>query len=238
MKPLVIAHRGSSGDAPENTMQAFELALRQKADGLELDVFLTRDKKIVVTHDDHCRRLAGCDRWVRQSTLTELRELDYGQGEKIPTLEDVFDLCEKHMQIINVEIKSTGTFTDGIEAALIDLVKRRGIADKVIVSSFNFLHLLRLKKIAPEIKRGYLVWQESWINKRALPIRLTSPQSMNLDQSWATPERLAHYGRFAPEIWLWTVNELDDMKRWIRQAPVKAIITNYPARLKALLEGT
>lgn len=236
MKPLVIAHRGASGDAPENTLKAFELSLRHGADGVEFDVFLTRDKQVVVTHDENAERLTGTNQWVRKSSLKELLLLNYGQNERIPTLEQVFELGAKTWGVINIEIKTTGTFTDGIEAELVKLIRKWDLIERVYVSSFNPFHLLRLRAIEPKIKRGYLVWQEHWLNRQTLPIRICDPASINLDHTWCTDERLRKYGSIGPKIWLWTVNELDDMKRWISKGGIGAIITNYPARLKALLE--
>ena len=88
-KPAIFAHRGASGSAPENTMAAFQLALQQHADGIELDVHLTADGQVVVIHDQDLSRTTNGQGMVDQLTLEELKHLDAGNGEQIPTLEEV-----------------------------------------------------------------------------------------------------------------------------------------------------
>ena len=90
-KPLVIAHRGASSAEPENTLRAFKAAYKADADGIELDVVHSKDKKVVVTHDANVKRLTGTDQDVDKLTYAELSQLDFGKGERIPLLEDVFD---------------------------------------------------------------------------------------------------------------------------------------------------
>src|SRR5690349_4626569 len=117
-KPLIIAHRGASGQAPENTMKASELAYKQGADGLELDVHLTSDRRIVVTHDPETSRMAHKKYVVGDSTLRQLRGLDFGGGERIPTLDDVLSNYADKFKIINIEIKAESHVDLGLEAEL------------------------------------------------------------------------------------------------------------------------
>ncbi len=234
--PLVIAHRGASGEAPENTMKAFELAFLQEADGLKMDIYLTTDKKVVVTHDEHTQRMTGVKRIVRQSSSTQLKELDFGEGEKIPLLDEVLGTYKDKFKVFNIEIKSTGPFTDGIEDALIHLIERHQIWDKIYVSSFNPLHLFRLERKAPRLKTGYLISPVHFWNKRSFLIRLSHATSINLDHAWCNEKRLEKYRNFGKDIWLWTVNRERAMVEWINK-DVAAIITNYPARLKALRDN-
>lgn len=231
-QPLIIAHRGSSGEAPENTMKAFELALEQGADGIELDVFMTADGKVVVTHDENLKRLSGHDVWTRRLTLAALKKLDMGEGERIPTLDEVLDRFGRYFKIINIEIKSTGVKTDGIERAVIGRVMDHGVMDNAFVSSFNFFHLLRLRLLNRGLKRGYLIAPGNWISKGVM--RRCEPASINLDHSWLSEKRFNAYQRLKIPIWVWTVNARDDMERWADK-DVQAIITNYPARLHYLL---
>lgn len=234
MKPLIIAHRGASGEAPENTMKAFQKALEQGADGIELDIFLTRDKKMVVTHDENLKGLTGHNIETRTSTLAELRELDFGEGEKIPTLDEVLETFGKCFTIFNIEIKSTGYLTDGVETKLLEHLQRHSVEEKTIVSSFNPFNLIRMRRIAPHIRRGYLIWPEHWTARRKIFIRMAGVESVNLDYRWATDHRLDRYQKMGKKIWVWTVNDVADMQKWIEYG-VEAIITNYPARLTEVL---
>lgn len=236
MKPLVIAHRGASGEAPENTLKAFQLALDQGADGIELDIFLTRDREVVVIHDETIRTNENKLIYVRKATLEELEKINLAEGEKIPTLKEVFERFGKKFSLINVEIKSTGYFTDGIENELLALIKKYNLEEKVIVSSFNPLHLYRLKRKNLCVKRGYLVHPTHWLNKRKIFIHLTKATTVNLDHSWCTPQRIEMYRKMGKQIWVWTVNKEQAMERWIKQG-VEAIITNYPGQLKERLKN-
>lgn len=232
-KPLIIGHRGASGSAPENTLKAFQLANEQGADGIELDIFLTKDKNLVVTHDENLERLTGTPVLTRQLTLKALRTLDFGEGEKIPTLAEVFDAFKNKFRVINVEIKSTGWFSDGIEGHLVRLVEKFGIAEQILVSSFNPLHIYRMKNLAPAIKRGYLLAPENRLAHFNSFIKACNVTSINCDQKWLTTKQLHKFKEQGKDIWLWTVNEEKDMEKWQTQ-PIAAVITNYPAKLKQL----
>ncbi len=235
MKPLVIAHRGASGDAPENTLKAFRLAAEQKADGIELDILLSRDGIVVVTHDENLMRLTGEPILTRQAPLGVLKQLDFGEGEKIPTLDEVFEECGQKFSIINVEIKSTGYLTDGIEKKLVEVIDKHKLRNKILVSSFNPLHLLRMKRLAPDIKRGYLIYEKPWIAQLTFWLHVTQAVSVNLSAEWCENiQRFEKYKKLTSQSWVWTVNSEAEMKKWIDRG-VDAIITNYPERLKNLL---
>lgn len=235
MTPLVIAHRGASGEAPENTLKAFRLAKDQGADGIELDVFLSKDGEMVVTHDENLKKLTGKNVWTRNLTLAELKQLDFGEGEKIPTLEEVLEQFGSAFKIINIEIKTTGFFTDGIEKAVIPLIQKFNLTEKIVLSSFNPLHLLRCKKLAPEIKRATLMFHRHWPAQRPFWTRWVEASQMNLEARWyKTPSVAKRYNKLQKPIWVWTVNEEEEMKYWIQKG-VAGIITNYPGRLRSLL---
>lgn len=235
MKPLVIAHRGASGDAPENTLKAFRLAAEQKADGIELDILLSHDGTVVVTHDENLMRLTGEPILTRQAPLSVLKQLDFGEGEKIPTLDELFEECDQKFSIINVEIKSTGTFTDGIEKALVKVIDNHQLRNKILVSSFNPLHLLRIKRLAPDIQRGYLIFEKPWIAQLTFWVYVTQAISVNLSAEWCEDiQRFEKYKKLTSQSWVWTVNDEVEMKKWIGRG-VDAIITNYPERLRKIL---
>lgn len=231
---LVIGHRGASGDAPENTMKAFALAKTQGADGIELDVYRTSDGHIVVTHDETTKRFTGVDLKVRKSTLARLKELNFGEGERIPTLKEVLDAFGREFAMINIEIKSTGFLSDGVEEGVIECLRATNTQSKVLVSSFNPMHLVRMKARAPGIARGFLMADDNWYVPPQVFAPLVGASFLNCDFRLLTPELRAWASSKGVKICLWTVNREEDMSHCLKQ-PVEAVITNYPARLRQLI---
>ena len=128
-KTRIWAHRGASGYAPENTLEAFKLAIDEKADGIELDVQLTKDKELVVIHDEKIDRTSNGKGYVKDYTLDELKKFNFNYGNekyeevKIPTLKEVYELLKPTNLIINVEIKTGIIFYEGIEEKVLKLAK-------------------------------------------------------------------------------------------------------------------
>lgn len=162
-KPIIIAHRGASAYAPENTMAAFKMAIEMKAKGIEIDVHLTKDGHPVVIHDNKLDRTSNGKGLIRDKTLKELKELDFGswfsadfKDQSIPTLEEALDFTTSNNVMLNIELKSGIILYQGIERTVADIIRQYKAEDKVIVSSFNHYSLLELKKMAPRIKIGLL----------------------------------------------------------------------------------
>ncbi len=235
-KPLVIGHRGASAYEPENTLRSFALAKKMGADGVELDIFLSHDGQVVVTHDENTWRLTGKKKLVRQSTLAELRRLDFGKGEKIPTLDEVFDNFGKRFSVINVEIKSTGIRTDGIEAALASVIRRHNMEKRVLISSFNPFNLRRFHKVMPKVRVGYLMCRETLkIARTWTVVKALAPDTLNLDQNlWPLKTYQSFFSY--PKVWVWTVNTPEAMQHFLK-AGVAAMITNYPDKLRAMVQS-
>ena len=160
---LIIAHRGYRAKYPENTLVAFEEAIEAGADMIELDVLLTKDRKMVVIHDESLDRTTNAQGPVRDYTLSELKTLDAGswfdarfKGERLPTLEEVLELVDKRIPV-NIEIKRSAYEphhpADAIEKQIVELVTRKNAVENVLVSSFEWqvLEPLRAMKEAPAI---------------------------------------------------------------------------------------
>lgn len=161
-RTLVFGHRGARAYAPMNTIPAFELALKQGADGIELDTHLSKDGHLIVLHDFSVDATTDGKGLAKDMTLAELKALDAGSsfsvdyaGTRIPTLDEVFEAVGKKL-FINVEIKSETQETDGVEQAVVDCISRHNLAKTVIVSSFNPLALKRFRAIMPQVPIGYL----------------------------------------------------------------------------------
>ena len=176
--PLIIAHRGNVARAPENTLAAFSSALRAGADGVELDVRLTRDSQLVVYHDRSLGRLAPGRGLVSNATLDEMRAMDVGgwfspefAGEHTPTLDEVFELLPSDF-LINVEMKAVIHNMRLIAHRVADVIRRHKRWDSTLVASFNPISLWELRRIEPRIMRGYI-----WSRRHPPPIssRVFSP---------------------------------------------------------------
>jgi glycerophosphoryl diester phosphodiesterase len=230
---LNIAHRGASGQAPENTLAAFRLGKKMGAGMIEFDVWETKDHRLVVLHDASLRRTTGLRRRVDELTLAEVRELDAGawfhpsfKGEGIPTLAEV--LTGLDGVDFNIEIKKADP-----KRVLAEIV-RLGVRRKVIFSSFDPALLHRLREIDPTVRIGFLIDKESWRQVWQETDRL-SPFSINLPlrRAAAAVVRKAHEKGL--KVLVYTVNREADMRRLIRLG-VDGLFTNYPDRLKTQLQ--
>ena len=164
---LVFGHRGARAYAPMNTLPSFELALKQGAQGIELDVHRSKDGYPVICHDFTVDSTTNGTGRVTDMTLAQLKALDAGvrfdpklAGTPIPTLDEVFEDVGKRL-FVNVEIKSESAETDGVEQETADCIKRHKMEERVIVSSFNPLALKRFRAILPDVPIGFLYERNS-----------------------------------------------------------------------------
>ena len=161
-KTKVWAHRGASGYAPENTLDAFQKAVEMGADGIELDVQMTKDSELVVIHDETIDRVSNGKGWVKDYTYEELKKINFNKThleytkEEIPTLEQVYRLIKPTNLTINVEIKTGIVFYPGIEERVLELTERLGMKERVIYSSFNHYTIRKIKELDPQAKTGML----------------------------------------------------------------------------------
>jgi len=243
-RTLNIAHQGACGLAPSNTLAAFRLAAELGADGVELDVHLSADGVVVVIHDFTVDRTTDGAGWVANLPLEALKELDAGSwfdpsfaGERIPTLEEVFEEVG-HRLLINVELKVPPREDRGLEAAVVGLVERQGLADRVLISSFNPYALRRVRRLAPHIPLGFLYGSAPLsrvARVAAWLMRDLRPEAIH--PHWTTISgagvRRAH--RRGRRVVVWTVDEPAAMRR-LAGWGVDGIITNWPDRLREVLQ--
>ena len=238
---IILAHRGASGHAPENTLEAFRLGMEMGADGFELDVHMSKDGHLVVIHDETVDRTTDGIGYVRELTLAQLKELDASngmadyKGARIPTLGEVFDLIAGTGQIVNVEIKTDECFYPGIEEACHALAAEKGVEDQVIYSSFNHHTLIRMRELCPDAKLGMLfgdIMVRPWEYAKSLPVDYLHPLKMNIYvPGFAEETRKAGYG-----INMWTINDEETMRECMKHDA--GIITNYPDVAVALRQKT
>lgn len=230
--PKIIAHRGASAHAPENTMAAFQLALDHGADGIELDVMLSKDHQLVVIHDDTVDRTTDGFGPVKEMTLQELQSLDAGEGQKIPSLEEVFESFGGRF-LINVELKNYASIFDALPIEVAKLVKRYQIEDSILISSFNPFNLPRFHAQLPDVSLGLLTQAnqaKKWI-WRLFHFDALHPYFSDVDQVLVAS--LHDRNR---QVNVWTVDDDEEIRR-LAALNVDSIITNDPQRTRAILEA-
>jgi glycerophosphoryl diester phosphodiesterase len=232
--PIILAHRGASAQAPENTLAAFELAVEQGADGIELDVKLTSDGQVVVIHDATVDRTTGAHGRVKDMPLNELRTLGTGsffsgkfESEKIPTLEEVFESLGKRT-FINVELTNYNTPRDHLVESVCMLVKKFGLHKRVLFSSFFARNLARAYSYLPEVPTGLLAMGGilgAW--PRSFGFAFGNYEALHPNIKDATHEQIKRVHRLKKRIHVWTVNAEADMRRMFDWG-VDAIFTDDP----------
>lgn len=233
MKPMIQAHRGASAYRPENTLEAFSLAIEQKTDGIELDVHLTKDGYVVVAHDERLERVSNGTGFIIDHTLAELKQLSFNKlfpdqpACRIPTLDEVYALIKPSGVMINIELKTTEFLYPGLAEKLIRLEREYSMSDRVLYSSFNHYSLLELKQFNPEAKTGLLYalgLVDPWVYAKYVSASAIHPAYQVIA---ALPETVSHCHENGVMVNVWTV---DDPKviTYMFQCGVDAVITNKP----------
>lgn len=237
--PLVIAHRGASAEAPENTIAAFELGIRQGADGIELDVHLSRDGHAVVIHDSTLERTTDGTGPVGARTVRELKRLDAGgwrgpafRGQRVQTLQEVLERFRERTRFW-VELKGGSDLYPGIEERVVGLIEIYEVLDRVLVQSFDHGALARCRGLNREVTLGALV-----IEAPADPARVAPGivQAICPEVDALTEAAVAAIGAAGLASYVWTVNEPAQMDRLVAWG-VSGIITDRPGVLRARLGG-
>lgn len=238
----VIAHRGASGYAPENTVAAFDKARKMKADYIELDVQMSRDGKLVVIHDTTVNRTTDIDSKapvkVKDLTLKELRKLDAGSyfgpqftGERIPTFEKVLDRYKGKIGLL-IELKEPALYP-GIEEKVAAALKKRKMDKpkngKVIVQSFDFNSVRRIHELLPSVPTGVLTSRPSDLTDAKLNEFAGYANYVNahLGNVAADPTLVGRIHALGMKITPWTVRSRDEVPPLL-QAGVDGIVTDYP----------
>ncbi len=246
--PLNIGHRGAAGDAPENTLPAFELALRQGADGIELDVHLSADGVPVVIHDSRLERTTSGIGPVSQEVLASLRRLDAGSwfnrrypsrarpryaGQKIPLLAEVLAWVRARKCLAFVEIKQGRRVYPGIEEKVLAEIDRAAVAQFTTVISFHLPTLRRLRQMDSRIPLGIDFTRPILAIRRA-----RSLQAQSVLPHWAFASRrfIARAHRAGICVLVWDLDEPQWMHRKILDG-VDGVITRYPAKLAEIRDS-
>jgi glycerophosphoryl diester phosphodiesterase len=169
----IVGHRGAAGYAPENTLLSFQTAIDIGCDATELDVRLTKDNKVIVIHDEEVSRVTDGEGFVCEMTLAKLKKLSCPKKQKIPTLQEVIDLCKGKIGL-QIELKAAGT-----PSLVNKIIKKNKIVKDVAVVSFNYELLREIKKLNPKLKAGLLFeecTEEIWELAEEIPVDFIGPR--------------------------------------------------------------
>lgn len=235
-----FAHRGASAVCPENTMAAFRKALELGATGIETDVQMTKDGKLVLIHDESVKRTTNGQGLVKDYTLEEIQQLDAGfwfheqfRGEHLPSLEELLQLTKERETIVNIELKNGIIQYPELEEKVIAMVRSFGMEDRIVISSFNHYSLVKCKSIASEIRTGILYMEglyQAWEYAKT-----ARADALHANKYAVLPEWVEEAKASGIVYHPFTVNDPEEMKRLIA-AKVAGIITDYPDRLHQLLQ--
>jgi len=243
-RPIIFAHRGASAHAPENTMAAFTLAIRQGANALELDAKLTSDGHVVVFHDQGVDRVTAGSGRVKDMKLAALRELEAGShfspkftGEPIPTLDEVLQTVG-NQTYINIELTNYTSLFDPLPEKVAELVHRYNLEKRVLFSSFNPIALRRIHRIIPDVPLGFLArpatqgnTARGYLGKLIVPYQALHPHFT--DTTRHLVEQLHRAGR---RVHVWTVNQVEEMKR-LFELDIDGIFTDDPLLAQNVMKG-
>ena len=254
-RPLIIAHRGASAHAPENSLIAFQRAVDAGADGIEFDVRLTKDDVAVVFHDPSLNRITGRKGKVRESASDELLGMDAGSwfnriypnradiafaAERIPMLREVLRSLESFQGVLYVELKCREEDVERLAHRVCDEIRDSPLLSRIIVKSFNLRAIAVVRGICPGVRTAALFAPKfrSLLSKEKHILRLAEragADEISLHYTLATRKLVNEASRRGLDVVIWTA----DHARWVRRAAdlgVKAVITNDPAKLLAVRE--
>ena len=232
---LIIGHRGANSIAPENTLKSFQKAIDLGADYIEFDIHQSKDGEIVIMHDANTYAITGNKGLIKKMTLTELKKLDCGEGERIPTLLELIRIAKGKIGL-QIEIKAKN-----LAENLVKILRKEDLVETSIISSFLHDELLKLQKIEPKLKLATLEpiitgWSKNWeyhseiLNKAIDNNYFAIQPRYNL----VNQELINHAHKNNIKVNIWTVNSKAAMKKFI-QMGVDGIITDNIQNAKKAL---
>ncbi len=229
----ITAHRGASGLAPENTWAAIDKAVELGCDGIEIDVQVTSDGKVVLFHDNTTKRIACSRKVITKSSYEQLKDLDIGgwfaesfSEERVPLLTEVVNKIPPHIKI-NIELK-VHNGGNGIAEKVANLISDYKMHNRCIVTSFDIKAIRRIKKLDSSIRAGMIVG--FFFSREALKPEY---EVISMHKRHATEKRIKQLRELGKEIHVWTVNKPKDMRKMMERK-VDSIITNYPDQLQKI----
>ncbi len=224
---LKIGHRGAMGYEPENTLLSFQKAIDLGGDMIELDVHVCKTGEVVVIHDDNVDRTTNDKGFVAKKTFKELKALDVGKGQKIPTLQEVLELVDRKAKI-NIELKGKGT-VQSVSDIIEKYIREKGWSyDDFLISSFHRYELQRINKLNPKIKIGILITRTViGLEKFAAKV---NAYSVNARIGLVNRDFVNKAHEKGLKVFVWTVNDYKDIER-MKSSEVDGIFSDFPDRL-------
>ncbi len=235
----IIAHRGASGYAPENTLSAFQKGLELGANMIELDIHLSRDGELVVIHDPTLERTTNGTGYIKNYTVKELKQFHASkrfesyQGEQIPMLQEVFDLAKKRAAFA-IEIKNGPILYPDIEKKLVRLIEKNDLVDDTIVIAFYHPSLKEIKRLNPDLKTGILYAGgliEPWKVAETVGANALHPK---YDYIMADVIAEAHKRDYL--VYPWTINTPREIEQWLDYG-VDGIASDFPDFLAGIAKN-
>lgn len=230
----IIAHRGSSRRAPENTVSSILCSVEDKADYAELDVQQTKDGVVVLMHDKNLKRVSKLNKNVEETNYKNIEELSvYGNNskkfkdEKIPKLDEVVKKTKGKIKL-DIEIKSYGNDVN-LPEKVVKIIEDNNVVDSSMVCSFDYRVLQKVKKLNPKIQIGYITCSNSDDIFKLKDVDFYSVHNAKVDK-----ELINKVHRRNKKIHVWTVDNVKDMNKFVKMG-VDGIITDYPEKLRAIL---
>jgi glycerophosphoryl diester phosphodiesterase len=234
-RPILFAHRGISSRAPENTMAAFELAVKFHCAGIETDAHLTADGRLALIHDENTRRTTGEGGRVADMTMAELQALDAGgwyddefAGQRIPELWQLLELMKPTDMLLNLELKNSINRYPGLEQAVLAELRKYDMLDRVIFSSFNHASMALVKQLEPKAETALLY--DSVLYRTAAYALGCGAAGVHPMRSTVNAELVAECHRAGVKVRPWTVDNPEEAAK-LASFGVDALISNCPDEL-------
>ncbi|MFX1235770.1 MAG: glycerophosphodiester phosphodiesterase [Promethearchaeota archaeon] len=234
-KIILIAHRGASNTAPENTLKAFTMAIELDADYIEFDVRISKDGELIIIHDPDVFRTTHKLGFVKQFSLNKIKKLNAGNGEKIPTLEELLiETKGKINYMCEIKVKN-------ISGKVLSILKNHNVLDSTILISFKHNELLKSRNMYPDLKLGAIIpsrlgWITNWFIKKRLISSISQKSFFSINAFFPLVNR--KFVDFSHEkglkVFAWTVNSKRKMKKLIKLG-IDGILTNDISLLKDAL---
>lgn len=228
-KVIIIAHRGYSKIAPENSASSIDRAIKYKSDYAEIDVQETKDGVIVLSHDKSLKRTTGVNKLPSELNYNEISQLDIGSrfsksftGEKIPTLKQILEKSKGKINLI-IELKIYNRDYEKLTTDVVDLIEKNNMVNTCSIHSINYNSLLLVKKLNPKIRTGYIV------SKHVNNLSSYNVDFYSMEKSLVTEKVLNDMHKLKRRVYAWTVNSQFDKSKLITLG-VDGIITDNPSR--------
>ncbi len=232
-KPMVLGHRGAMGLAPENTIAGIKEGIKHNVNMVEIDVQLSKDKKLIVIHDHTVNRTTTGTGYVCELTSAQIKKLDAGikfdkkfKGEKVPLLEEVIQFLLNHPNVkLNIEIKNGPVFYPSIEEEIVKIIDEYKFYNQVIISSFDHLTLKKIKDINPEIYTGLLYSSRIYnLEKYVEELQLSAIHPLWF---YLTPEIVDSMHKMNIAVNTWLINDMELYNRFSKM-DIDSFGTNFP----------